>query len=235
MHEETTELQSAGRSFAGRFFFSDPDRRTRRPGVLVLHGGAGVGAHEAARARMLAELGYVAFVPDLFGEVFSSREQGVRVITGLVSDRSALRVRLADALACLRSRPDVDPARSAAIGFCFGGLAALELARGGADVRAVVSFHGGLTASAAAEPGKVTASVLVCAGAADPHVTREHRGALEEELTRARADWQMHVYADAMHGFTERGGIERPGCKYDEAADRRSWSAMRSLFDEVFA
>lgn len=234
MQEEQVQFVSAGRSFAGRFFVPEDDAATLRPAVVVLHGGAGVGVHEVERARMLVELGFIAFVPDLFGEVFTSREHGVRVITGLVNEPSTLRVRLACALACMRSWAKVDAARTAAMGFCFGGLAALELARDGADLQAVVSFHGGLTARMPAEPGKVTASVLVCTGAADPHATREHRSAFEGEMTQANADWQMHVYAKAMHGFTERG-IDRPGCKYDAAADRRSWSAMRALFDERFA
>jgi dienelactone hydrolase len=223
---------SAGRSFVGHFFL--PNTPNPSAGVMVLHGGAGIGAHEMDRARMLAELGYVAFVPDLFGEPFESRERGVQVITELVNHPSTLRGRLGDALACMRSGTAVDPTRTAAIGFCFGGLAALELARSGADVRAVVSFHGGLTARTPAEPAQVKAAVLVCTGASDPYITREHRSAFEDEMTQARADWQMHLYANAMHGFTERG-FERPGCKYDGAADRRSWSAMRSLLDEAFA
>jgi dienelactone hydrolase len=233
MKEDRIEFTSAGRSFAGRLFAPDSTGDAARRAVLVLHGGAGIGAHEIERAQTLAGLGYVAFVPDLFGEVFTSRERGVEVITRLVDDAATLRMRLADALACMRSRPGVDTARTAAIGFCFGGLAAIELARSGADLRAVVSFHGGLTARTPAEPMQVKASILVCTGAADPYVTREHRSAFEEEMTGAQADWQMHVYAHAMHGFTERGGFERPGCKYHERADRRSWSAMRALFDEV--
>jgi dienelactone hydrolase len=234
MNDQKTEFVSAGRTYAG--FFFEPDTRNARSGagVMVLHGGAGLGAHERDRARMLAELGYVAFAPDLFGEVFESRAHGVEVITRLVGNPTALRARLADALACMRSRPTVNPSRVAAIGFCFGGLAALELARSGADLRAAVSFHGGLSAHAPAEPGHVKAAILVCTGAADPFVTREHRLAFEDEMGRAGADWQMHVHAGAMHGFTERG-IPRPGAQYHEATDRRSWQAMRAFLDEALA
>ncbi len=195
MQEDILVFVSAGRSFAGRFFVEDETPAMRRPGVMVLHGGAGVGAHEHERARMLAKLGYVAFVPDLFGEVFESREHGVRVIGRLVDNPAILRTLLTDALACMRGWPNVDPTRTAAIGFCFGGLAALELARGGADLRAAVSFHGGLTTRIPAEVGKVKASILVCTGAADPYATPEQRRALENEMTEAGADWQMHVYA----------------------------------------
>jgi dienelactone hydrolase len=232
MKEERIEFVSAGRTFTGLFFEPAGAAAERRAAVMVLHGGAGVGAHERERACMLADLGYVAFVPDLFGEKFESRERGVEVITRLVGDPPALRARLADALACVHARPAVDPSRVAAIGFCFGGLAALELARSGADLRAVVAFHGGLTAKAPAEPGRVKAAIVVCTGAADPFVTREHRSAFEDEMTRANADWQLHTYANALHGFTERN-LDRPGARYDEASDRRSWRTMRALFDET--
>jgi dienelactone hydrolase len=236
MNEHRVEFRSAGRTFAGFFFEPESSEVRGRPGVLVLHGGAGLGAHERNRARMLTELGYVAFAPDMFGEAFRSREHGVEVITGLVGDPLALRARLGDALACVRARGGVDPSRLAAIGFCFGGLAALELARSGAELRAVVSFHGGLTARASARPGEVKAAVLVCTGAADPFITREHRSAFEDEMTHAGADWQLQVYVDAMHGFTERSPEDkpaRPGSQYHEAADRRSWAAMRALLVET--
>lgn len=232
MKERRTEFTSAGRTFAGVLFEPEGAGGAPRPGVLVLHGGSGPGAHERDRAGMLAGLGYVAFAPDLFGEVFTSREQGVAVITGLVGAPPVLRARLSDALECLRASPGVDGSRLAAVGYCFGGLAALELARGGAKVRAVVSFHGGLTAKAPAVAGEVNAAVLVCTGAADPFVTREHREAFEDEMTRASVDWQMCTYANAKHGFTERG-LESPSARYDEAADRRSWQAMRGLFEEA--
>jgi dienelactone hydrolase len=233
MTKTETEFHSAGRTFPGVFFEPDAASPSEpRPGVLVLHGGAGLGAHEHERAGMLADLGYLAFAPDLFGEVFTSRARGIEAITGLVSDPQALRRRLTDALAHLRGHSRVDASRLTAIGFCFGGLASLELARSGADLRAVVTFHGGLTTHAPAEPGVVRASILVCTGAADPHVTREHREGFEDEMTRATADWQMHTYSGAMHCFTERG-IDRPGAKYDERADGRSWQSMRELFEET--
>jgi dienelactone hydrolase len=220
--------------FAG--FFFEPETPLRRAAVMVLHGGAGLSGHERERARMLSEAGYVAFTPDLFGEPFLSREHGVEVITRLIADTAGLRGRLDDALACLRAHAGVDAARIAAIGFCFGGLAALELARSGADLRAVVSFHGGLTTRAPAEPSAVQAAILACAGAADPFVPREHRTSFEEEMTKAGADWQLHIYSGAMHGFTERpteGRPPRPGCGYDPTTDRRSWTAMLALLSEA--
>ncbi len=239
MKQETIEFVSGGRRFAGLFVEPDAPQTHPRPAVMVLHGGAGLGAHERERAGMLADLGYAAFAPDIFGEVFTSREHGMATITALVANPPVLRSRLADALACMRARPGVDPSRSAAIGFCFGGLAALELARSGADLRGVVTFHGGLATRAPATPGAVKAAVLVCTGAADPFVTREHRTAFEDEMTHAAVDWQLQLYANAMHGFTEgRPGepqVPRPGSRYHQPSDRRSWAAMRAFLGELFA
>lgn len=237
MREQSIAFESQGRRFDALLVQSEESPAAdRRPGILVLHGGAGVGSHERERAHRLAALGYIVFVPDLFGEKFASRERGVEVITKLVADPPTLRSRGMDALAALASHARVDAARLAAVGFCFGGLAALELARSGADLRAVVCFHGKLTSQAPAEVGAVRAAVLVCTGAIDPFVGRDQRTAFEDEMTLARADWQLNVYADAMHGFTERplpgAQAPRPGLRYDATADRRSWEAMRALFAE---
>ena len=201
---------------------------------MVFHGGAGPGPHERERAERLTELGYVTFVPDLFGEVFESRERRVEVITNLVAEAAIFRSRLVAALNCLCEQSSVEASRIAAIGFCFGGLAALELARSSTPIRAAVSFHGGLVTRAPAEANTVRASILVCTGAADPFVTREHRQTFEDEMTKANADWQLHVSANAMHGFAERG-IQRPGSAYDQAADERSWQAMQAPLAETFA
>jgi dienelactone hydrolase len=231
MNEQNVEYLSAGGTFAG-FLVAPSDAPSPRPAVL--HGGAGLRDHERDVARRLAALGYVAFAPDLFGEVFETRARGVEVITKLVDEPAVLRARLGDALSFASSLPEVDSSRLAAIGFCFGGLAALELARSGADVRAVVSFHGGLTARESARSGEVRASILACTGAADPFVTREHRAAFEDEMTAANADWQLQTYAGAMHAFTVREATAMPGCAYQELAARRSWGAMRAVLKEAF-
>src|SRR5262245_14885110 len=127
----------------------------KSPGVLVFHGGGGVTDHERDRVQMLAELGYVAFAPDLFGEVFTDRARGVAVIGELVAQPAKLRARTQAALAAFVARSDVDPNRVAVFGHCFGGLAALELARSGAAVRAAVSVHGRLAAVEPARRGEV--------------------------------------------------------------------------------
>lgn len=216
--------------------FCQPDTKSRGA-VLVFHGGTGLGEHERQLLARLSALGYAGCAPDLFGEPFRDRAHGMQVIGELVAHAASLRERAGAALACLCAQPGVDPARVAAIGNCFGGLCALELARSGAAIRAAVSFHGGLTTRAPARRGQVQARVLACTGADDPFCPREQRGALEDELSAAGVDWQHHVYGGAQHGFTLPAidPAKFPGCAYDARADARSWSAMLALFDEVFA
>jgi dienelactone hydrolase len=220
--------------FAG--FLALPRRPWPRPGVLVLHGGAGLGEHEREQARRLAALGFAAYAPDLLGGPFASREQGMAVIGDLVGEPTALRARCQAALQALQAQAAVDARRAAVIGFCFGGLAALELARSGADIAAAVIFHGGLHTAAPTYLGSVRAKVLVCTGAADPFVTAEHRTAFEAEMTAAGADWRMIVHGGAMHGFTHPGltPATSPGSAYDGVAAERSWRSMRDLLAEVF-
>jgi dienelactone hydrolase len=215
--------------------FTQPDTRCRAA-VLVFHGGGGLGEHERLLLARLSALGYAACAPDLFGEPFRDRAHGLQVIGALVSDAARLRERTAAGLACLCAQASVDAARVAAIGNCFGGLCALELARSGAAIAAAVSFHGGLSTSAPARRGEVHARVLACSGADDRFCPREQRSAFEDELTAAGVDWQHHVYGGVQHGFTVPSidPSKFPGCAYDARADARAWEAMRALFDEVF-
>ena len=231
---QALEYEISGRTFTG--LLATPAAGPPRGGVLVLHGGSGPGGHERERARQLTALGHVAFAPDLFGEVFADRSRGMAVIGELIAQPATLRARVAAAWRTLAEHPSVAGRPTAAIGHCFGGLAALELARSGAEVRAVVAFHGGLVAREAARPGEVRARVLVCAGADDPFCPREQRAAFEDEMTRAGVDWQLHVYATARHGFTvpDIDPVKHPGCGYHEPSDRRSWLAMQGLLDEAF-
>ncbi|HEX4184046.1 MAG TPA: dienelactone hydrolase family protein [Caulobacteraceae bacterium] len=218
------------------FIANDEARVGRRPGVLLCHEGAGLGEHVRARARRLADIGYVAFALDLFGGPFESREQGIATIQSMVANPSGVRRHGVEALAVLAARPEVDPARTAAIGFCFGGWAALEMARGGAGFGAVVAFHGGLHTQAPAKPGGVRCPLLVCTGADDPHVPTAQREAFAAEMTAAGADWRINLYGGAQHGFTDPA-IDRaksPGSAHHALTDARSWRAMLDLFGEVF-
>lgn len=231
---ETLNYSIDGETFGGRLFCPRAD--SPRPCVLVCHGGSGPGDHAWTRARRLADLGYLAFAPDLLGGPFPDSETHVGALRSLVSDPPRLRRRAIAALEVLRQLPQADPSRAAAIGFCFGGTVVLELARSGADIAAVVSFHGGLGSPAPADPGSIRATILVCTGSADPFVGPDERRAFEAEMTRADADWQMILYSGALHGFTEANLNPSPrrGCAYDARADRRSWGAMRQVFGEVF-
>lgn len=207
-----------------------------RPGILVFHDGGGPGLHSRERARRLAGAGYAVLAPDLFGVPAENRMHGSSMSQELAAMPARLRLRANAALEALKALPYVDPAKIAAIGFCFGGTAALELARSGADVACVVSFHGGLRTAQAAEPNLIRATILALAGVADPFVNVEQRNWFQMEMHRAQADWQLVVYANAKHSFTNPhlDPALYPGSEYNQRADRRSWRAMHDLFEEKF-
>lgn len=187
------------------------------------------------RARMLADLGYVAMVADFYGEAVESFEASRPLAEKLRADVSHYRGRLAAAITALRERPESQELPMLAIGYCMGGQAVLEAARDGQDLKAVVSFHGILSTSRPAEPEKIRARILVCHGDADPLVPRDQVVAFWEEMDKAGANWHFHSYSQARHGFTDPGSDARglDAIKYDASADRQSWAAMASLFDEV--
>ena len=217
----------------------DETAAERRPGVLVFHEGLGLGDFAMARTRMLAELGYVALAADMFGERRQARnlQEVAKLVGDLRNEPQTLRARGRAALATLAALPQVDANRIGAIGFCFGGSVVLELARDGADLKAVVSFHGVLATRTPAVSGNVKASVLVCTGADDPLAPPEQVKAFEDEMRAADVrDWQVISYGNTLHGFTNPaadGSMLRTAL-YSEQADRRAWASMRSLFDEVF-
>ena len=199
----------------------------QRPGVLVFHEGLGLGDFAMARARMLAELGYVALAADMFGDrrQASNLQEAAQLVGDLRDGPRRLRARGRAALATLAALPQVDANRLAAIGFCFGGSVVLELARDGADLKAVVSFHGVLATKTPAVRGKVKASVLVCTGADDPLAQPEDVKAFEDEMRGADVrDWQVISYGNTLHGFTNPaadGSIMRAAL-YNQQADRRA-------------
>lgn len=222
-----------GQTFTG--FLADGSNGGPAPGVLVLHEASGIGPHAKAKAEKLAELGYVAFAADMFGGVAADLAQASGYIGQLSQDPALLRRRCTAALDLLRSQPGVDPARLAVIGFCFGGQAALELARSGADLRAVVGFHSGLKASNPAETKDVKGKVLVCLGDRDPLVNREARDTFMDDMTHSGVDCQMLLMSNVGHSFTnpDAQAFGVPGCDYNAAADRRSWAGMQALFAEA--
>jgi len=209
-----------------------------RPGVLVVHQWMGVSANERMRAEQLAALGYVALAADVYGKgARPANQQEAGALAGKYKgDRALLRSRVAAGLAELKRQPLVDGRRTAAIGYCFGGTAALELARSGADVAGVVTFHGGLDSPTPADGKNIRAKVLVLHGADDPWVPAADIAAFQQELRAAGVDWQMVYYSGAVHSFTQKeaGSDNSRGAAYNASADRRSWQALRDFLAEIF-
>jgi dienelactone hydrolase len=216
----------------------DDDASGPRPGVLVFHEGLGLGEFAMERARRLAGSGYVALAADMFGDrrQATNLQEVATLVGALRAEPQKLRARGRAALSTLAALPQVDAGRLAAIGFCFGGSVVLELAREGADLKAVVSFHGVLSTKLPAQAGRVKASVLVLTGAEDPLAPPDQVAAFESEMRDSGVrDWQVISYGNTLHGFTNPaadGSMMRTAL-YNEQADRRSWASMRGLFDEV--
>ena len=214
----------------------DDSRRGKRPAVLVSHEGGGLTDHARKRTRALAELGYVAFALDYFGDGRPvAADQAAARFAELNGDRLRTRAIAQAGLDVLLGSEHADSSRVAAIGYCFGGTLSLELARGGADLQAVVGFHSGLATDRPAAAGAVTGPVLACIGAEDPFIPADQRLAFEEEMRGAGADWRLNIYGGAVHSFTNPDADgSNPALKYDRSADERSWRAMLDLFSEVF-
>ncbi|HET7545140.1 MAG TPA: dienelactone hydrolase family protein [Polyangiaceae bacterium] len=237
MKTETLEYAHGGVTFIGELSRPDTDGGAR-PGILVVHEGTGITEHAKRRARELAERGFVALAADMFGggSVAPSLVEGRPRMMALRGDLELLRARVNAGLTALRAQPGVDAKRLAAIGFCFGGMCVLELARSGADVQGVVSFHGILRTDRPAGPGDIKGKVLACHGAADPFVSAEEVAVFQKELSEAGVDWHLLVNGGAGHGFTNPGAsnLGVPGVAYDQNAERRSFAAMYDFFDALF-
>ncbi|HLH37860.1 MAG TPA: dienelactone hydrolase family protein [Bryobacteraceae bacterium] len=217
----------------------DPARITPRPGVLLVHEAWGLGDYVKQRAERLAEMGYVAFAADMFGEgrQAASTEEGLGWTKALRADVREMRARARLAFDVLAARPEVDSSRIAGIGYCFGGSSVLELARSGAPVRGVVSFHGNLTTTDPARRGIVRAKVLSLSGDDDPFIPLEQVNGFIAEMKSAEVDYQVVLYGGARHSFTNPRCGERGlnGLAYHRLADERSWTAMHAFFAEIFA
>ena len=214
----------------------DPSITEPVPGVLVVHTWAGCGEFERRKAIDLAQLGYVALAVDMYGNgiVGSGPDENARLMSPLLEDRALLQRRMQQALEALKGLEDVDEKRTAAIGFCFGGLCVLDLARTGASFQGAVSFHGLLGPPGNLERVPVKARVLLLHGWDDPMVKPESVEALAAELTASGADWQIHAYGNTMHAFTNPAASNPAGgTVYDEQADRRSWRAMQDFLDDA--
>ncbi|MFZ0826729.1 MAG: dienelactone hydrolase family protein [Verrucomicrobiia bacterium] len=237
IHTETVEYKQGDAMLEG-FVAYDDAIKGPRPGILIVHQWMGLTDYEKHRAGMLAQLGYVAFCADIYGK-------GVRPQTTADAgaqagkykgDRQLLRARVNAGLEALRQQPLVDPKRIAAIGYCFGGTTVIELARSGADVAGIVSFHGGLDSPTPEDGRNIKGKVLVCHGADDPYTKPEDLAAFENEMRNAKVDWQLIEYGGAVHSFTQpmAGNDNSKGAAYNEKADKRSWEAMKQFLAEIF-
>jgi dienelactone hydrolase len=234
VHTESITYAIDGEPHVG--YLAEPDDEAPRAGVLVCHEGNGLGPQVKERAHQLAALGYTAFALDYLGggRVLTDLPSMMAVLGTLRGDIARVR-RLARAgLAILEARRHVDAARIAAIGYCFGGTLALELARAGADIACTVAFHAGLRTPDPGDARHIKGKVLACIGADDPVVPVEERNAFEAEMRAAKVDWRLEVYGNAVHGFANpyAGQVNSPAVQYDALAHRRSWQSMLALFGE---
>ncbi|HAV63848.1 MAG TPA: dienelactone hydrolase [Verrucomicrobiales bacterium] len=219
-------------------FVTDSLLMNRGPAVLIAHQWKGLSDYERKRAEMLVELGYRVFCADVYGKgVRADNPQDASKLAGRYKeDRALLRERINAALATLKEQPGVSTNRIAAIGYCFGGTTVLELARSGAELRGVVSFHGGLGTPTPEDAGKIRCKVLALHGADDPFVPDAEVAAFAEEMRAAKVDWQLVEYGNAVHSFTDwnAGTDNSRGAAYNLLADLRSWEAMKTFFVELF-
>ncbi len=238
MPAEIVTYQARDRSLRSELYL--PAGSGRKSAVLVFPDVFGLGDHVRERAERLAKLGHAALACDIHGEgkLFDKIDAAIENLQPLYDDAETFRGVGLAALNALAARADIDATRMASIGFCFGGTMSLEIARAGADIKAAVCFHGGLDSKAPARPGAVKARVLACIGADDPYIPPQERADFEIEMRAAGIDWQMHLYGNTVHSFTNRQAAKRQlpdVVRYDDKADARSWASMLELFNEVMA
>ena len=232
---ETVEYSQDGSIFEGSLVWDD-DASGPLAAVVVYHAWGGVEAFEKSRAVELAKLGYAAFCVDLYGKGIrgSNPEENMKLMQPFLDDRAMLQSRVSRGVEVVREQTIVDESRVAAIGYCFGGLCALDLARIGSDVRGVVSFHGLFMAPGNTDGNSISAKVLALHGWDDPIAPPESVVGLAKELSDAGADWQIHGYGHTLHAFTNPSAQSPDdGAQYDEAGDRRSWQAMSNFLAEI--
>ena len=233
---QTVEYKQGDTTLEGYLAYDD-SFAGKRPGVLVVHQWMGLTDYEQNRAAMLAKLGYIAFCADIYGKGIrpqSIKEAGTEA-TKYKTDRALMRLRVNAGLAELKKNSLVDNKRVAAIGYCFGGTTVIELARSGAALNGIVSFHGGLDSPTPADGKNIKCKVLACHGGDDPFVPAKDLAAFEDELRAANVDWRLIKYGGAVHSFTQPMANDNPpGAKYNARADQRSWADMKSFFTEIF-
>lgn len=237
VRKETVEYRQGDTVLEGYLAFDDA-RKGPRPGVLIVHEWKGLNDYARKRAEQLAELGYVAFAADIYGKGVRPKDNEEAAATAgkYKSDRKLMRARARAGLDVLAANPKVDPAKLAAIGYCFGGTTVLELARSGAPLAGTVSFHGHLDTPHPNDARSIKGKVLILHGADDPTVPPKQIADFQEEMRRAGVDWRMTSYGGAVHGFTvpSAGNDPSKGVAYDKKADERSFEEMKDFLREIF-
>ena len=237
IHTETVEYKDGETLMEGYLAYDDAIKG-KRPGVMVVHEWTGLGPYVKRRANELAELGYIAFAADIYGKGVRPKdhEEAAKVSGMYFNDRSLMRAHAKAGLEVLKNHELTDKSRIAAMGYCFGGATVLELARSGADIAGVVSFHGALATPNPEDAKNIKAKVLVFQGSEDPFVPQEAVLAFQNEMRKAGVDWQMVIFGGAVHSFTvpEAGNDPSKGMAYNEKADKRSWEMMKLFFKEIF-
>lgn len=237
---KNVEYTAEGVALKGYLAYDD-SMKGKRPGVLVVHEWWGLNDYVRKRARMLAELGYTALAVDMYGDgkTATHPDDAGKFSSEVMKNFDAAKARFTAAEDFLKKQPTVDPDRVAAIGYCFGGGVVLNMARQGADLKGVVSFHGSLTAVKPAEPGAIKAKILVLHGGDDKFTTPEQIEMFKEEMKKAGADYRFIVYPGAIHAFsnpdaTALGKKFNIPIAYNAEADRKSWEEMKKFFEMIF-
>jgi dienelactone hydrolase len=234
---EVVEYKDGDAVLEGYLAYDDVKTFAKKPGVVIVHDWKGLGENAKNRADMMAKLGYIAFAADIYGKGVrpETNEEAAKLATSFKSDRAKLRKRAEAALDELKKNRQVAPNHIVAMGYCFGGTTVLELARAGAPLAGVVSFHGGLSTPTPGDARNIKGKVMVLTGADDPNVLPTEVQAFEEEMRKANVDYSVTAYGGAVHSFTikEAGNDNSKGSAYNEKADKRSWQAMKDFFTEI--
>jgi dienelactone hydrolase len=219
-------------------FLAYKESKTKLPVVLIVHEWWGLNDYPKMRAQQLAELGYAAFAVDMYGDgkVASTPDEAGKFAGEVRADLSKLRSRINAAYEFIKHDKRINPDKIAIIGYCFGGTVALELARTGVDLKGAVVFHGGLSTANPSETNNVKAKILVCTGGDDKFVPEKDILAFQDEMNKAKVDWQINIYSGAVHAFTNPKSGNNPASNvaYNENADKRSFEAMKQFFKEIF-
>jgi len=236
--KELVEYKQGDTTLEGYLAYDDAHNSRLKPAIIVVHDWMGLSADTKMRAEQIAKMGYVAFAADIYGKGQrpGSPEEAGKLAGKFKDDRQLLRARAQAALAKLITYPFVDPKKLVAIGFCFGGTTALELARSGAPLVGTVSFHGGLATPSPDDAKNIKGKVLVLHGADDPHVPASEVTSFQDEMRRAKVDWQFVSFGNTVHAFTVAGAGNDPskGAAYNPVSEKRAWLDFQNFLKEVF-